>query len=84
MPSIPAVIKFIASLAALAQPTISKFTEEAKENKKLKIENQKLRLENSSLKNQRTILLIALLFAGAIFMAEVIILVMRCQGDIHV
>jgi hypothetical protein len=74
MPSIPTVIKFITSLAALAQPQILKFVDTTKKNAKLQKENEKLISENNVLKKQKLILLIIILLLSAAFMSALIVL----------
>lgn len=58
MPSIPAVLKVISSVAAIAQPQISKFIDTKKEISSLKCENERLKKQIDTLQKQRLILII--------------------------
>jgi hypothetical protein len=74
MPSIPTVVRLITSLAALAQPQVSKFFDATKENSKLQKENEKLIQENNALKKQKLILLVVILLLSAAFISAIMLL----------
>lgn len=75
MPSIPAVLKVITSLAAIAQPQISKFIDTQKEVSELKFENEKLKKQVDVLQKQRLLLaIIAALMCIAFIITLMIII----------
>ena len=74
MPSLPAIIKLITSLAAVAQPQISKIIDNKKELAELKSENEKLKKENDYLKKQRIFLIVFIGVACVFYIFALIIL----------
>lgn len=74
MPSIPAVLKAITSLAAIAQPQISKFIDTKKEISGLKHENEKLKRQIDILQKQRLILIVIVTLLCFAFVIALIII----------
>ncbi|MCL2144668.1 MAG: hypothetical protein FWH43_04155 [Endomicrobia bacterium] len=73
MPSIPTIIKVISSIAAAAQPQISEFIRDKKENRELKEENDKLKREINFLKTQRILLIVLSALLCAVLLVTIVI-----------